>query len=203
MGSIGTAKQTPTNARTIENMNEAQIDREISIAERMVKSAEKTMAKNDIVNTAEARAMRNAFPLGVGGSGWSQQRLNAKYRQMDSDAKKANAYVEAQKNKEAAETRIENLKKAKNQIAGTGKTLSQIKEETVKKTVTSTPKTLKWETKQKGGFNKDGSYSSRIIQAGNMQIRGSEGYYTIWKDGKQIGTTDKLSKAKAYAERKK
>lgn len=35
------------------------------------------------------------------------------------------------------------------------------------------------------------------------EIHGSSGLYTIYKNGRMIGTTDKLSKAKAYAERKK
>lgn len=44
MGSVGANKAT--NARSIENMNEAQLNREIAKEQRRIESAEKTSRKS-------------------------------------------------------------------------------------------------------------------------------------------------------------
>lgn len=201
MGSIGAQKAT--NARTIDNMNEAQLDKEIARQEAIIKRAESRMKKTDITGTASAKAMQNAFPLGVGGDGWSAARRRAQLKSIERDTRRAAEFSQAREDKKNAEATLKSLTDAKKEIKGTGKTLSQIREERVKQAVANTQSTLKWKTTQKGGYTANGGYQPKVIQAGKFEIHGSEGYYTIYKDGKRVGSTDKLSKAKAYAERNK
>ena len=202
MGSVGASEQTATRSLVIDNMNEKQLDNEIALQERIIARSDKAMQKYG-GQSAYNKAMNEAFPLGAGGDGWTQARINERNRNIEVDVKRAKAYTTAYEAKQSAETRLKNLTEAKKQVAGTGKTLSQLREERVKEAVKNTVSTLKWSTTQKGGFTKDGGYMPRVIKAGNMEIRGSEGLYTIYKDGKELGRTDKLSKAKAFAERKK
>ena len=203
MGGRGVTTQQATNARAIDNMNEAQLDKEIARQETIISRAEKTMQKNNITNTAEAKAMQEAFPLGVGGDGWSAERRRAQQRGIERDTKKAAEYTQAYNTKRSAEARLKNLTDAKKEIQGTGKTLNQIREERAKQVVANTESTLKWTTTQKGGYTSNGGYQPKVIKAGSFEIHGSDGLYTIYKDGKRMGSTDKLSKAKAYAERHK
>lgn len=192
----------PTKARDIENMNEAQLDKEIKDAKSNISRAEKIMSKNDITDTADAKAMQNAFPLGVGGDGWSAERRKARNKGIERDAVKAKAYTEAYTQKKASETRLKNLEDAKKQVAGTGKTLKQIRKEKQAQAVKNTTKTLTWKTTQKGGWV-NGAYRPKVISAGEFEIHGSDGLYSIFKNGTLLGRTDKLSKAKAYVENKK
>ena len=192
--------QKATKSVNIENMNEAQLDKEIAKAERQIERAEKTMEANG--QTAADKARQEAFPLGVGGDGWTAQRRRQETRNIERSVSRAAKYTEAYENKKAAETRLKSLRNAKDKVAGTGKTLSQIKNEEISKAVKETPKTLKWKTVQKGGFS-NGGYSPKIIQAGSFEIRGSDGMYSIFENGKLLGRTDKLSKAKTYVEKKK
>lgn len=198
----GGVKQAPTNARVIENMNEAQLDLEIRKAKREIKAAEKTMGANNITDTAEARAMREAFPLGVGGDGWTAQRRRAQARGLQRDLNKAVKYTEANKKKATAETRLKKLEKARNEVKGTGKTQGELNAEKRAKAEKAAPKTMTWKTTQKGGWS-NGGYSPKIISAGDFQIHGESGFYSVYKNGKLIGRTNKLSSAKAYAEKAK
>ena len=114
----------------------------------------------------------------------------------------ATRFTEATKKRDDAQRRIEALQKAKNAITGTGKTMAEIRAEKERQAVASAGNTLKWKTVQKGSFS--GSvYTPKIIKAGDIEIHGSDGLYTIYKNGKRVGSTDKLSKAKAWAERSK
>lgn len=195
--SSGKGKQKATNARDIENMNEAQLNKEIAKTQRNIDRLDAVMNKNSL-DSAESRAMREAFPLGVGMRTEAQKRKQAAANERD--VKKAVAFTDAMDSKKAAETRLTALEKAKKQVKGTGKTQKQINAEKAKKAVESTPKTLTWKTTQKGGWV-NGGYAPKIMKAGNVEIHSFGGIYELWKDGKQIGRTDKLSKAKAAAER--
>ena len=190
-----------TKARDISKMNETQLDQEIEKTQAIIDQANRKMGNNDITNNADAKAMREAFPLGVGGDGWSEQRKKARDRGLERDLNRAKAYTDAYSQKESAETRLKALEKAKKQVKGTDKTVSDIQKEKTKSAVENTPKTLKWKTTQKGGWTSTGGYAPKIIKAGNIEIHGSSGMYTIFKDGVRQGSTDKLSTAKAYAER--
>ena len=192
-----TAAQKATKAVAIENMNEAQLDKEIAATQRTIASLDKVMKSNSL-DDSESRAMRGAFPLGVGMRTEAQKKKQAAVNERD--AKKAAKFTEALEKKKAAESRLKALQAAKKKVAGTGKTEKQIKTEAVKKAVKETPTSLKWKTTQKGGWV-NGGYAPKIIKAGNIEIHGSGGFYTIFKDGKQIGRTDKLNKAKAAAEK--
>ena len=198
-GSGSAVAQKATNAKAIENMNEAQLDKEIAKTQQEIDYYDRVMDRNSL-ETEEQRAMREAFPLGAGYTTAAQQRKQAEANERD--VKKAVAYTDAYDAKKAAETRLDSLNKAKSVVKGTGKTSNQIREERAKKIVESTPKTLSWTTTQKGGWS-NGGYAPKIIKAGNIEIHGSGGLYTIFKDGKQVGRTDKLAKAKAWAERNK
>lgn len=194
-----TTTQQATNARFIENMNEAQLKEEIAQAKRDITRAEKAMDKNSITNTAEARAMREAFPLGYGGK--TEKQIAKMGKMNERDAHKAKTYTEAYSEKKTAETKIEKLEKALNQVKGTGKTQKQINAEKAKNAVESAPKNLVWKTTNKGSYTASGGYQPKIIKAGNFEIHGSSGYYSIYRDGKQVGSVNKLSTAKVFAER--
>ena len=199
---VGKGKSTmaATNARDIDNMNAAQLEKEIAKTQRAIERAENTMNKNDITNTADAKAMREAFPLGVGGDGWTEEKIRARDKGLERDAVKAKNFTEAYSEKESAQARLKALEKAQQTVKGTDKTTNQIKEEKLKKAVESAPKTMKWTTTQKGGW-KNGGYMPKIIKSGDYEIHGSDGLYTIFKKGQRVGSVNKLSTAKAYAER--
>lgn len=193
-----TTTQQATTARFIENMNEAQLDNEIAQAKRDIARAEKIMDKNSI-DTAEARAMRETFPLGYGAK--TEKQIAQIGKMNERDAYKAKAYTEAWSDKKSTETRLKNLEQAKKSVKGTGKTQKQINSERTKKAVESAPKALKWKTTNKGGYTASGGYQPKIIKAGNFEIHGTSGYYTVFRDGKQVGSVNKISTAKALAER--
>ena len=199
MGSVGT--QQATNAVFIENMNEQQIDAEINKTEKRINQLNKILEKNDITNSAKAKALADAFPLGVGGDGWTDTKKKAKEKDLVSDVKKAKKYTDAYDEKKALQTKLNSLQKAKKEIAGTGKTQKQLQEEKLQK-LASNPTTLKWKTTQKSGWV-NGAYYPKIIKSGNMEIHGSDGFFTIYKDGVKIGSTQKLSVAKGIAEKYK
>ena len=196
-GRNASGNQKATNAKSIENMNEAQLDNEIAKAQRNIDNLDKVMNKNSL-DTAENRAMREAFPLGVGNRSEAQEK--ALSQKIESDVNKAVAYTNASDKKSAEQSRLKALQDAKSKIAGTGKTEKQMQTEAVKKAVSETPKTLKWQTTQKGGWA-NGGYAPKIIKAGNIEIHSAGSLYTVYQDGKMIGRTDKLNKAKAAAER--
>lgn len=197
MGSIG--EQQATKATQIENMNEAQLNKEIARAERAVARAERQMEKNG-QPTSYSKALGEAFPLGAGGDGWTAARRRQLNRDTEKTVRNAGEFTKALQDRDNAQNRLNRLNEALNEVKGTGKTQAELKAEKVKQVVDNTQTTLKWKTTQKAKWE-NGAYTPKIIKAGNIEIRGGDGYYTIYKNGKQVGTTDKLSKAKAYAER--
>ena len=199
MGSVG--EQQATKATQIENMNEAQLNKEIARAERAVARAERQMEKSG-QPTAYSKALGEAFPLGAGGDGWTAARRRQLNRDTEKTVRNAGEFTKALQDRDSAQSRLDRLNEALNEVKGTGKTQSQIREERVQNEVKNTKSTLKWKTVQQSSFN-GSSYTPKIIKAGDYEIHGSSGLYTIYKNGRMIGRTDKLSKAKAYAERNK
>ena len=197
-GSSGKGRMVATNAVQIENMNEAQIDKEIKKTQGIIDKANAIMSKNSIVD----KAMQDAFPLGAGGDGWSNAKKKAFYGKMEGDVNKAVKYTQAYERKTQAETQMKNLLKAKEEVKGTGKTQAEIREERKKAFVKNTESTMKWTTTQKEKFT-GSTYSPKIIKSGDFEIHGSKGYYSIYKNGKKLGGTSKLSEAKAIAEKLK
>lgn len=187
-----TTTQQATNAKAIENMNEAQLDNEIAKQQKIIASADKVMG-----NTPKSENI-GVIPLGQVTRGKTQAQKDKIIERSTNQAKK---FTEAYDKKKMAETTLKNLQKAKKEISGTGKTQKQINSERTKKAVKSAPKALKWETTTKGGYTANGGYQPKIIKAGNFEIHGTNGYYTVYRNGKQVGSVNKLSTAKALAER--
>ena len=186
-GSSGiSAGEIPTRARDISKMNNAQLDLEISKAEKKIDSLQK---QRDALSagTAEERALREAFPLGAAGlnrtdanklSGrLSEQALNR--------GKKLDSVIKEQ---ESQKKRLSALKSEK---SSRNKSTSQ----------TKTESTMTWKTTQKQSY-KNGVLQPRIIKSGDFEIRGTS-VLRIYQNGKQVGTASTLNAAKELAERLK
>lgn len=197
-GSSSRAGEAATNARNIENMNEAQLDKEISKLQDKIQNLDASMSKN-LEESGYSKAMRDAFPLSSGGAGWSTAGKTIQERERTASLKKAKNYVDARTQKDAATKKLSVLQKAKKQVSGTGKTQSQLSK-SAKAAVTKSGNTLKWKTTNKGGYTADGGYMSKEISAGSYKIRGSSGVFRIYDGSRQIGGASKLSDAKAFVE---
>ena len=171
-GSSAKAGGTTTNARNIENMNEAQLDKEIARAKKKIGGYDKAMSE-------------------------SQKRTQ--FERMDRVVDKAVSFTSAYDKKQSAQNRLSELQKAKKQVSGTGKTQSQLSK-SAKAAVAKSGNALKWKTTNKGGYTADGGYMSKEISAGSYKIRGSSGVFRIYDGSKQIGGASKLSDAKAFVE---
>lgn len=171
-GSSARAGGTATNARSIENMNEAQLDKEIARTKKKIGSYDKAMSE-------------------------SQKRTQ--FERMDRVVDKAVSYTSAYDKKQSAQSRLSELQKAKKQVSGTGKTKSELAANAKSAAVKSSD-ALKWKTTNKGGYTADGGYMSKEISAGGFKIRGSSGVFNIYDGSKRIGGASKLSDAKAFVE---
>lgn len=104
-GSSVRAGGTATNARNVENMNEAQLDKEISKLQGKIQNLDASMSKN-LKESGYSKAMRNAFPLSPGGAGWSTAGKIIQERERTTSLKKAKNYVDARTQKEAAAKKL-------------------------------------------------------------------------------------------------
>lgn len=197
-GSSARAGGAATNARSIENMNEAQLDKEISNLQDKIKKLDSSMSRS-LEESGYSKSMREAFPLSSGGDGWSKASRSRQEKERTASLKKAKNYVDARAQKETAAKRLSELQKAKKQVSGTGKTQSQLSK-SAKAAATKSGDALKWKTTNKGGYTSDGGYMSKEISAGSYKIRGSGGVFRIYDGSKQIGGASKLSDAKAFVE---
>ena len=170
------AGEVATNARNIENMNEAQLNKEIARTKKKIGSYDKAMSE-------------------------SQKRTQ--FERMDKVVDKSVSFTSAYDKKQSAQNRLSELQKAKKQVSGTGKTQSELAakaKNTAKKNALKSSDSLKWKTTNKGGYTADGGYMSKEISAGSYKIRGSSGVFRIYDGSKQIGGASKLSDAKAFVE---
>lgn len=193
---------TATNVRNVENMNEAQLDKEIQKLQGKIQNLDASMRRN-LEESGYSKAMLDAFPLSSGGAGWSTAGKTRQERERTASLKKAKNYVDARTQKEAAAKKLSVLQKAKKQVSGTGKTQSELAakaKNTAKKNALKSSGSLKWKTTNKGGYTADGGYMSKEISAGSYKIRGSSGVFRIYDGSKQIGGASKLSDAKAFVE---
>lgn len=197
-GSSARAGGTATNARSIENMNEAQLDKEISKLQGKIKNLDSSMSSS-LEESGYSKSMREAFPLSSGGDGWSKAGRSRQEKERTASLEKAKNYVDARAQKETAAKRLSELQKAKKQVSGTGKTQSQLSK-SAKAATAKSGDALKWKTTNKGGYTSDGGYMSKEISAGSYKIRGSSGVFRIYDGSKQIGGASKLSDAKAFVE---
>lgn len=164
--------QAATNARNVENMNEAQLDKEIARTKKKIGSYDKAMSE-------------------------SQKRTQ--FERMDRVVDKAVSYTSAYDKKQSAQSRLSELQKAKKQVSGTGKTQSELVAK-AKSAAVKSSNALKWKTTNKGGYTADGGYMSKEISSGDFKIRGSSGVFSIYDGSKRIGGASKLSDAKAFVE---
>ena len=143
-GGGGSGGGVLTNARNIENMNEAQLNRELGIAKRKLKKAQDDRRRYG-GETSEDAAMREAFPLGAGGMSRAEAQRYAgqKSEQSLERSKKLSDAIEREAQQER---RIDALEKAKRDVAGTGKTQKDLATER-KKTAAGE---LKWKTTKSG-----------------------------------------------------
>lgn len=143
-------EQKPTHARQIQDMNEAQLIREIARLERQVSASQKEVERAK--NTQSMRFFREvgeAFPGGVGGSA-----IDARYRRMqernDRDMQKL---IEAERKHSQRSDVLQRMKDALEKVRGTGKTLRTVATATASKgngtwektTITYLGKTVKGE----------------------------------------------------------
>ena len=196
-GGGNATKQTPTNARFVENMNAAQLDDEISKKQDAIARAQQNMSRNG--ESAQMQAMREAFPLGVGGSGWTAARTRQRDRMLQSDLERATRFTAAYEQKQRLERELDVLQKARQMVGETGKTQSQLRQEADAK-IKATKTDRKWKQTSKEKWE-GGSYTPKVISSGDYDIRGSSGLYQMYYKGKQIGQTDNLNKAKWFVDR--
>lgn len=180
MGGRGAKSSVATSAISIENMNEAQLRREISRNTSQINKISKELEKYNVRDEYNGQ-----FPLGVG------FRSDKQYvRNIEKAVRNAKEYTDLAKQLENLNTKNNRYKNALNSIKGTGKTQSQIKQETVNKIASSS--TTKWsKSKISGGT----SYSS-----GEYRINNVEGTSFIYRNNERIGMADSLKKAKAYVD---
>lgn len=200
MGRGSSGAQAPTNARQIENMNEAQISRELAKERRRLASAQRARQQAG-AGTTEEDALRQAFPLGTGGLNrtQAQERAGRMATQAVDRGKRLEAAIKRQND---AESRIKKLEAAQREIRGTGKTQAQLAEERRAAQIKAAGSSMKWTTTNAGGFS-NGGYTPKTIRSGAFEIRGSSGRFTVYENGNRIGTVSKLAEAKAIAERRR
>lgn len=123
-------KQTPTHARNIQDMNEAQLDREIALRERWVAAEEREI--NRLKNSSgikDAEDLMARFPGGVGGSA-----VNSRYRRIfDSYDNAMTKLAETQAKYDRNTAALAEMKAAKEAIKGTGTTLRTVATATASK----------------------------------------------------------------------
>lgn len=114
----------PTKAKFVENMNEAQIDIEISKAQQALTKAKADRAKYGGLS-AEESALREAFPLGTGGL--NRRSANRTAARLSESALSRGLKLEsAIKAQTEAERKLKELQTAKKRVKGTGKTLKEL-----------------------------------------------------------------------------
>ena len=188
-------KIIPTKSVHIENMNEAQLEQEIAKSDRKLLLLKKTMIDNLVDKTPDV----GLIPLNqINGYNDKNKNLEEAKRKSDkqitSTVNKAVAYTKAKANFDAEKKHNDALNKALNAVKGTGKTTKQIKDEKLADIAKKT--TMKWEkTTQKGQFG-----NVTVRKSGYFVIRSTGGVFFIYKNGKQIGMTNKLRDATAFVE---
>lgn len=188
-------KIIPTKSVHIENMNEAQLEQEIAKSDRKLLLLKKKMIDNLVDKTPDV----GLIPLNQI-NGYNDKNKNSEEakrksnKQITSTVNKAVVYTKAKANFDAEKKHNDALNKALNAVKGTGKTTKQIKDE--KLADIAKKSTMKWEkTTQKGQFG-----NVTVRKSGAFVIRSTGSVFFIYKNGKQIGMTNKLRDATAFVE---
>ena len=187
-------KIIPTKSVHIENMNEAQLEQEIAKSNRKLERLQKTMNANLGGDTQDV----GLIPLNQI-NGYNDKNKNSEEakrksdKQITSTVNKAVAYTKAKADYDAEKKRNKALNEALNTVKGMGKTAKQIKDEKLAKIAKNS--TMKWEkSTQKGQFG-----NVTIRKSGAYEIR-TGAMSHIYKNGEQIGITNKLKDAIAFVE---
>lgn len=114
----------PTKAKFVENMNEAQIDIEISKAQQALTKA-KADRKKYGAKTSTEQALQDTSPLGASWSNFGQARRETS-KMSESALSRGLKLESAIKKQESAERRLKELQSAKKRVKGTGKTLKEL-----------------------------------------------------------------------------
>lgn len=188
-------KIIPTKSVHIENMNEAQLEQEIAKSDRKLLLLKKTMIDNLVDKTPDV----GLIPLNQI-NGYNDKTKNTAKAQRKADklitstVNKSVAYTKAKANFDAEKKHNNALNKALNAVKGTGKTTKQIKDE--KLADIAKKSTMKWEkSTQKGQFG-----NVTVRKSGAFVIRSTGSVFFIYKNGTQIGMTNKLRDATAFVE---
>lgn len=198
-GSKMSGGQTPTNAVQIENMNEAQLNKEIAKSDKKLQRLQKIMDDNKISIQQDI----GAIPLNQlnGYNDKTKNSAEAKRKadkQINTTVKKAVEYTKASEDYNTELKHNNELNKALKTVKGTGKTTKQLKDEAVKKKVADTVKnsTMKWnKSTEKGQFG-----NVTVRKSGAFEIHTTGGTSFIYKDGKQLGMTNSVKKAITFVE---
>lgn len=190
------ASEKATNARFVENMNAAQLEQEIKRKQDAILKSQEKMNKNG--ESEQMRAKREAFPLGVGASGWSESRRRQHEKLLKNDLERANQFSLAYQEKQRLEAELNTLQKARQDVGETGKTQNQLKQEK-EEPLKKSNSTRKW-TQTAKESRENSSYTPKKISSGDYDITGRSGFYRVFYKGQLIGNTDNLNKAKNFVD---
>ena len=200
-GGGGESKETPivqkaTKALQIENMNEAQLEKELD------KIYERLDQLDDIMvqatkKTAWEKGMSEAFPLGAGGLN-PQQARKLVGRENERSLNRAVKYVEAKNEYDTLEKRAKLMEKARKQVQGTGKTQKELNAAKTKKRMESALSSSSREWKKSTEKTAYGNIAVR--KSGDYTIRTTEGTSFIYKGNRQIGMANTVKKAMGFIE---
>ena len=184
-------KIIPTNTIHIENMNEAQLEQEIAKSDRKLLLLKKTMDNNIVATTPDV----GLIPINqINGyndkTKNSSEALSKADKQMNGTVNKAVAYTKAKSDYDAEKKRNNALIKALNTVKGTGKTTKQIRDEILADIAKSSK--MKWVKSTQNGVT--------VRKSGDFVIRSTGSVFFIYKNGEQIGMTNKLRDATAFVE---
>ena len=172
-----TTTQQATNAKAIENMNEAQLDNEIAKQQKIIANADKVMG-----NTPKSENI-GVIPLGQLTRGKTQAQKDKIIERSTNQAKK---FTEAYDKKKMAETKLKNLQKAKKEISGTEKTQKDLRNEKKKQAA-----------KKSGDWKSTRTKEGTTYSQGENTITKQKGSSLFWLNGKYYFNS--LSDAKAAA----
>ena len=195
--SKGASAIKATNAKFVENMNEAQIQQEINKIQNKLDRLDKQIDKLRTPTQYE-QFMAENFPLGAGQT--DKAGIKRLTKSIEKGLKNATQLKEALTEKETANKQLKLLEQAQKEVQGTGKTQKEIKAQQEKAAIKNLTPTRKWAKVQDQKMTEKGGYTPRVIKSGDYKIQGSDGLYTIYKNDTMLGRTDKLAKAKAYVE---
>ena len=193
--SKGASAIKATNAKFVENMNEAQIQQEINKIQNKLDRLDKQIDKLRTPTQYE-QFMAENFPLGAGQT--DKAGINRLAKSNEKSLKNATQLKEALAEQETANKQLKILQNAQKQVQGTGKTQKEIQAQKEKSSIKNNAPTRKWSKTQKESFT-GGGLTPQVMQSGDYKLVGKS-IIRIYKNNTLIGQTDKMSKAKAFVE---